>query len=149
MPGKELSPPTANVHSRRWPDSISTSTSSRPGGARLRLNTRADRGLELSRPRRSDEHRDSLAQPQLDALVPGRHVAPAPRAETHAPAAVLEKRVVATNLETDDLREPNAARRPEIAERDAHSLIGDVDVEMRQRDERRDQDDDDRRDGEQ
>src|SRR6476646_4064175 len=102
----------------------------------LRLDPFSYRGFELTRTRRSDEHGETLAQPQLHALFPGRHVAPAFRAKTHAPPAVLQQRVVAADLKTDDLGESDAARRPEVAKRDADALIGHVDVEMRERDER-------------
>src|SRR6267142_968918 len=112
----------------------------------LCLDPGADGRLELSRPRRSEEYRKALAQPELDAFVAARPLAPALRTKPDTPAAILEKRVVATDLETDDLAERNTSCRPEVAERDAHAAVGHVDVEVRQRDERRDQHDDDRSD---
>ena len=48
------------------------------------------------------------------------------------------------HLETDDVPKRDAPRRPEVAERDAHTAVGDVDVEVRQRDERGDEHDHDR-----
>jgi len=53
----------------------------------------------------------------------------------HAPTAVFEQRTVSPNLKTDDVLESNAARRPQVAERDANALVADVDIEVREREE--------------
>src|SRR5437763_15032303 len=110
----------------------------------LRLDGGADRGLELMRVSRSDEYWQALTQADLHAHVAAGRVRPSRGPEAHAPAAVVDERTVVLHLETDDVPKRYAPRRPEVAERDAHTAVGDVDVEVRQRDERGDEHDHDR-----
>src|SRR5919204_1380030 len=119
-----------------------TRPSPAPRSPRYALHTRADRGLELLRPVRADEHRDPLTQSELDADVPAGAERPPRGTEPHAPPAVIGQRAVPLHLETDDVAEGDPPRGPEITEGHDDSVVRDIGVEVREREQERDERDD-------